>query len=125
MMFLRCVVVVLAVGTCHNLFAIAVYWTDNLGAPRGGPPREDNVQRSTPLGHVPEVVIPNLGNPQDVELDLLNGKVYWTDDLLQKIQRANLDGTGVEDVIVDAAGVKGLALDIPGGKLYWVDNGFS
>ena len=41
-----------------------------------------------------------------------------------KIQRANLDGTGVEDLV--ASGLvtpQGLALDVPGGKMYWVDSG--
>ena len=52
------------------------------------------------------------------------GKLYWTDDGTQKIQRANLDGSGVEDVVTGASGMDwpgGLALDVDGGKLYWAD----
>jgi hypothetical protein len=32
-------------------------------------------------------------------LDVENGKMYWTDWGTDKIQRANLDGTNVEDLV--------------------------
>ncbi len=52
-------------------------------------------------------------------------KLYWTDWGTDKIQRGNLDGSGVED-LVSGAGLKGpdgLALDTAGGKMYWTDAG--
>ena len=52
-------------------------------------------------------------------------KLYWTDWGTDKIQRANLDGSGVED-LVSGGGLKGpdgLALDMAGGKMYWADAG--
>ncbi len=39
-----------------------------------------------------------------------------------KIQRANLDGTGVQDLVTDLAAPWHIALDIPGGKMYWTDS---
>ena len=51
-----------------------------------------------------------------------SGKIYWIDDGTNKIQRANLDGSNVEDLIV--AGLdrpRRLALDTIGGKMYWTD----
>ncbi len=52
-------------------------------------------------------------------------KLYWTDWGTDKIQRANLDGSGVEDLVSGAGldGPDGLALDMAGGKLYWTDAG--
>ena len=45
-------------------------------------------------------------------------KIYWTAG--NKIQRGNLDGTGIEDlVVVDFAGYSGIALDLDVGKMYW------
>ncbi len=52
-------------------------------------------------------------------------KLYWTDWGTNKIQRANLDGSGVEDLVSGAGldGPDGLALDMAGGKMYWTDTG--
>ena len=54
-------------------------------------------------------------------------KLYWTDWGTDKIQRANLDGSGVEDLVVGGGldGPDGLALDVVGGKMYWTDAGAS
>ena len=54
-------------------------------------------------------------------------KLYWTDWGTDRIQRANLDGSGVEDVVVGGGldGPDGLALDAAGGKMYWTDAGAS
>lgn len=42
------------------------------------------------------------------------GKMYWTDEGTNKIQRANLDGSGVEDLVT--AIPRGIALDLGAGK---------
>jgi hypothetical protein len=50
------------------------------------------------------------------------GKMYWTDIGTGKIQRANLDGSGVEDLVT--TGVKlpvRIALDLARGKVYWTE----
>ena len=54
-------------------------------------------------------------------------KLYWTDWGTDRIQRANLDGSGIEDLVVGGGldGPDGLALDMAGGKLYWTDAGAS
>ena len=52
------------------------------------------------------------------------GKMYWVDFGTSKIQRANLDGTAVEDLVT--SGVRwanGLALDLGARKMYWTDSG--
>ena len=51
-------------------------------------------------------------------------KLYWADFGTDKIQRANLDGSGVEDLVTSGLGDPyGLALDVAGGKMYWTDVG--
>ena len=54
-------------------------------------------------------------------------KLYWTDWGTDRIQRANLDGSGIEDLVVGGGldGPDGLALDVAGGKMYWTDAGAS
>ena len=48
-------------------------------------------------------------------------KIYWTDAWADKIQRANLDGSGVEDLVTPAGQPFGLALDTVADKMYWTD----
>lgn len=49
-------------------------------------------------------------------------KVYWTDDVANKIQRSDADGTHVEDVITGLNAPKGLDIDTVNGKIYWTNN---
>ncbi len=49
-------------------------------------------------------------------------KMYWTDAGTGKIQRSNLDGSGIQNLVT--AGLdepRGIALDVSGGKMYWTD----
>ena len=51
--------------------------------------------------------------------------MYWTDSGPDKIQRANLDGSNIEDLVKLGyrlyGGPRGIALDVEGGKMYWID----
>ncbi len=52
------------------------------------------------------------------------GKMYWTDAGTDKIQRANLDGSQIENLVTTGLDYpSGLALDVAGGKMYWMDAG--
>ena len=45
--------------------------------------------------------------------------MYWTDSGTEKIQRANLDGSNIEDIVTGVEAPRGIALDVAGGKMYW------
>ena len=47
-----------------------------------------------------DLVTTGLVTPQDIALDVAGGKMYWTEWITQKIRRANLDGSNVEDVLL-------------------------
>ena len=50
--------------------------------------------------------------------------IFWIDDGTDKIQRANLDGSNVEDLVTQGLeSPSSIALDIAGGKMYWTDDG--
>ena len=66
-----------------------------------------------------ETVTSNIVAERELRLSL-----YWTDTGTDKIQRANLDGTNVQDLVT--TGLErpdGIALDLAGGKMYWADFG--
>ena len=50
--------------------------------------------------------------------------MYWTDTRTDKVQRANLDGTNIQDLVtVGLSHPSGIAVDVAGGKVYWTDTG--
>ncbi len=57
----------------------------------------------------------------DGEVVHRQGKVYWT-TLEGKVQRADLDGSNIEDVVTGLGLPEAVAVDVRGGKLYWSDN---
>jgi hypothetical protein len=50
-------------------------------------------------------------------------KLYWSDWGNNKIQSANLDGSGVVDIASGLSNAKGdVALDLVNKKVFWIDN---
>lgn len=51
-------------------------------------------------------------------------KMYWTDSGSDRVQRARLDGSNIENLVTTGLiGPYGIALDLTNGKMYWTDNG--
>jgi DNA-binding beta-propeller fold protein YncE len=74
-----------------------------------------------------DLVTADVVSPANVQLDLINGKMYWVDfgDLTQsnvgKLVRANLDGTNVENLLTNQPLPEDISLDVLAGKFYWTD----
>ncbi|KAL3841911.1 hypothetical protein ACJMK2_020000 [Sinanodonta woodiana] len=59
-----------------------------------------------------------------VDYDPVEGYVYWTDDELRNIRRAQLDGSGSEIIVSSEVDhPDGIAVDWIGRNLYWTDTG--
>ena len=59
-------------------------------------------------------------SPSGLALDPSAGQVYWSDSGVRRIQRADLDGSGVEDLVT--RGLRqplGLAVDTATDRIYW------
>jgi sugar lactone lactonase YvrE len=55
-----------------------------------------------------------------------SGKMYWTDSGDQMVQRANIEGSNIEDLVTSTDGLSeptGIALDVDAEKMYWTDYG--
>ena len=50
-------------------------------------------------------------------------KMYWLDEESDKIQRASVDGSNIEDLVTGLGTPEAIALDVAGGKMYWTDKG--
>ena len=94
-------------------FAEKLYWTD------GRLIKQSNLNGT----NVELIVSRGLTAPHSIDVDGFGGKVYWTDTTLNTIQRANLDGTDVEDLVSGLSNPTDIAVDMIGRKLYWTNGG--
>jgi len=98
-----------------------VYWRAHA---KQTDPYGEQFLRSNLDGSNPQVLFKlnvEYGNGQ-MALDTAGRKIYFSDYNDGKIERANLDGTGVTSLISGLGGPVGIALDLPDGKIYWADN---
>lgn len=98
-----------------------IYWTET---------DTGKIRRANLNGSNVQDLITGLTGPLSLALDLVRGKIYWTDQnwnpftgaiTESKIQRANLNGSNVQDIVTGLGTVEGIALDTSRGKVYWTD----
>lgn len=95
--------------------ATTIYWTSE-----GGPskPAPSTLRVVGPEGGVGEVLFDGeyfFG----IDVDLANGKIYWSDVGNATIYEGNLDGTGDVAILTADAFVVEIHLDLQAGKIYW------
>ena len=61
--------------------------------------------------------------PRGIALDLVGGKLYWSDRQSGNIGRANLDGSSPEIIVSGLNNLGELVTDATGGYLYWTETG--
>src|SRR6266513_5848963 len=97
-----------------SVFAVGIYWSAWDGT----------INRSEMDGAGRQTLVGGLQNPDGNALDIVGGKIYWTDVAAQKLQRANLDGGNVVDLIsADLYQPRGITLDLSQQKMYWINGG--
>ncbi|XP_071487623.1 low-density lipoprotein receptor-related protein 4-like [Diadema antillarum] len=76
--------------------------------------------------YLADVTLPINGirNVVTVDVDTVEGKLYWADNAVDNIMRSNLDGSEAEEVLsICLDTTEGLVVDRKGRKLYWTDTG--
>ncbi len=118
-------------GIAVDVAAGHLYWT-NMGTPEAD---DGFVLRANLDGTNITTVVP-VGaafTPKQMQLDQVNGKLYWSDREGMRVMRANIDGSGVETLVTLGVGDKarsdethwavGMALDIEARQFYWTQKG--
>jgi hypothetical protein len=118
-------------GIVVDVEAGHLYWT-NMGNPSAN---DGSILRSDLEGGQIVTIVPPAGTytPKQMQLDKVNGKLYWSDREGMRVMRCSLDGSGLETLIETGHGDDdrcdarnwpvGMALDVEGGKLYWTQKG--
>ena len=93
-----------------------MYWTK-----REPSTLESEIWRANLDGSNIETLVTGLDNRlRSLALDVVEGKIYWTNSGAGDIRRANLDGSNIETLV---KGLGGITLDVAGGKMYWTNSG--
>ncbi|KYO47226.1 nidogen-1 [Alligator mississippiensis] len=105
----------IVVGIDYDCRGKMVYWTDVAG-------RTVN-RASLEPGAEPETVINSgLMSPEGLVVDHLRRAMFWTDSGLDKIERANLDGSQRRALFsTDLVNPRAITVDPIRGNLYWTD----
>lgn len=85
-----------------------IYWTDDAA---------NKIQISDEDGSHVEDLITGLDRPTGLDVDTVNGKLYWTNNL--QIMRSNLNGTNAQTLYTGLFVTMDIKLDVAGGKMYW------
>lgn len=114
--------VVLGVQKSHGQPTVEkgkIYWTDMSAG---------DIQRANLDGSNVEVILEGgIRGPESIALDVVAGKMYWTDwnGDTGKIQRSDLDGSNSETLVVGLNRPGEIALDPVAGKMYYTDSYFT
>jgi len=119
------------VGITVDPQAGKIYWTQK-GPDKGGLGRIFRANLDVPAGESPasrsdvEVLFDQLPEPIDLELDLENRVLYWTDrgdpPRGNTVNRAPIDGKAAPEILVKhlMEGI-GITLDVPGNRMFVTD----
>jgi DNA-binding beta-propeller fold protein YncE len=114
-----------------------IYWT-NMGEYHEGerfPKNDGSIERINFDGSNHTTIIPKGATftPKQMQIDVVNGFIYWSDREGMRVMRAKLDGTDITTLIQTGEGNEdrkdatrhcvGIAVDVKNGYFYWTQKG--
>ena len=85
-----------------------------------------HIDKGLDLSSIEDFVADNLGIPEDIAIDWVNRKLFWTDAGRQTIDTINLDGTNRQALIATGHDKpRSIVVDPHSNYLYWSDWGSS
>src|SRR6202045_4150894 len=119
-------------GLAVDAAAGHLYWT-NMGNPKAN---DGTIFRSDLDGrNMTTIIAPgDTFTPKQLQIDKVNGKLYWSDREGMRVMRASLDGSDIETLVDTSEGdarpgpdarkwCVGIAVDLAEGKFYWTQKG--
>ena len=118
-------------GIVVDVAAGHIYWT-NMGNPKAN---DGTIDRADLDGTNVTNIVPSgkTWTPKQLQLDVKNRKLYWSDREGMRVVRSNLDGSNIETLVETGHGdadrpdarnwCVGIAIDVNGGKFYWTQKG--
>src|SRR5580692_5917173 len=119
-------------GLAVDVAAGYLYWT-NMGNPKAN---DGSIFRSDLDGkNMTTIIAPgDTFTPKQLQIDKLNGKLYWCDREGMRVMRASLDGSNIQTLVDTSEGdarpgpdarkwCVGIAVDPVEGKFYWTQKG--
>jgi hypothetical protein len=113
--------VVLALLACAPAFAAGVYWSDRGASQLKVMAFDGSNLRNVPLSGA--VTSPGT-NIRGLAVDTVSNRLFWADNGLDRLLRANLDGTASTILYTVAGGNSfpaDVRLNLAGGHFYWCD----
>lgn len=93
-----------------------IFWVDSNGSQ--GAVKEANLD-----GSAVRTIVTGLVQPFGLTIDASRGKLYWTDVSAEKIQRSNLDGSGVQTLVsTGLLNPRGITINPAAQTIYWTDD---
>ena len=93
-----------------------VYWTEKTGESRG------TINSANLDGTSVTKLTSILSVPMGIAVDVTGSKLYWT-NARGRVQRANLDGSGIQNVVQELSGPTDIV--VSNGFIYWTEGGNS
>jgi len=119
-------------GLVIDVDAGHMYWT-NMGNLKAN---DGSIERASLDGSNVTTIVPpgETFTPKQIQLEKVNGKLYWSDREGMRVMRSNLDGSNVETLVDTSQGdgrpgpdakkwCVGIAVDLKDGKFYWTQKG--
>ena len=100
-------------GVAYDPLHREIFWTNANGG---------TIRRCKLNGMRVQTIVSGIADARGIVVDPEGGKLYWTDNIRDKIERSDLDGKHREDIVTGGlASPIGLALDAKHKKIYWVE----
>jgi len=72
-------------------------------------------------GSAVETIVTGLNRPEQIAIDWINRKLYWTDHARNTIERSDLDGSNIEVVVKHEILPQAIAVDPLHNTIYWTN----
>ena len=118
-------------GIAIDIGARHIYWTE-MGRLKKN---DGSIERADFNGQNRTIIVPRgeTFTPKQIQLDLMNRKIYWCDREGMRVMRANMDGSRIETLVETGRGevarrdarnwCVGIAIDSEREKIYWTQKG--